>query len=92
MRTSTLYAALTALLAAGTFSAPLPAPVAVALPEIEAREPQVLSSLLGGGSSSQSDSSSSQSGNKAGNNKGNKGNGNTGNGELFRSRFGVLWC
>lgn len=76
MRTSTICAAFAAVLMSGAVAIPVPAPAAVAVPAIEAREPQLLSSLFGGGSSSQSDSS--QSGNEAGN--ANKNNGNSGNG------------
>lgn len=47
MRTSTIYAAFAAVLMSGAVAAPLPAPIAVAVPEIAAREPQLLSSLLG---------------------------------------------
>lgn len=72
MRTSTIYTAFAALIMTGAVAIPLPAPVAIANPQIESREPQLLSSLFGGGSSEQEDSSSSQSGNKAGN--GNKKN------------------
>lgn len=48
MRTSTIYAAFAALVMTGAVAIPVPAPAAVATPaQIEAREPQLLSSLLG---------------------------------------------
>lgn len=47
MRCSTIFAGFAAILVSGAAAAPMPAPVAVAAPEIEAREPQLLSSLFG---------------------------------------------
>ena len=87
MRSSTIFAAFAAVLMSGAAAIPVPAPAAVAAPEIEAREPQLLSSILGMpkdfpeelkkrltvwlGGGSSKQSDSSQSGNKASGKAGN---------------------